>query len=169
MPATTGAITDSQRDVLAASSACEIVTAEAAAAAFERTPAESMVRPGECKFALSPGLAGSDRLIVSAFWIAGDPDYDPATLYEERTQRDDMIDVDGLGVPAVFDTWTLTLWILTEPAQARLPGRGAELGDVPEAVLTLQVLLPPPGDPEAAVDDALEGLRRLAEMVLPAS
>lgn len=161
-------ITDSQRGVLLAEAACSVVSPEDIAMAFGRTVTSGGYTVGDCLFALEPGLAGTDELIIQASIWEGRPDLGPREFFEQQRPKDGIVEVPGIGGPALYDPLTSSVWILVEPSNATLPGRAAELGSIEVVVLTLQVLLPGIGAaPDNVHEEILTGLRSLSEAVAP--
>ncbi len=161
-------ITDSQRGVLLAEAACSVLMPEDAEAAFGRTVVGGGNEVGECRFVLEPGLGGASELVVEATLWAGGEKLQPQQFFEEQRVEDQVVEVPGIGFPALYDPVISVVWTLVEPSNATLPGRAANLGPVEIVVLELQVLLPGVGvAPDDARDEILTGLRGLAEVVAP--
>ncbi|MFH1331301.1 MAG: hypothetical protein ABIJ48_11690 [Actinomycetota bacterium] len=161
-------ITDSQRGVLLAEAACSVLMSEDAEAAFGRTVVGGGNEVGECRFVLEPGLGGASQLVVEAALWPGGEDLRPQQFFEEQRVKDQVVEVPGIGFPALYDPVVSVVWTLVEPSNATLPGRAADLGPVENVVLELQVLLPGVGvAPDDARDEIRSGLSRLAEVVAP--
>ncbi len=161
-------ITESQREVLLAEAACLVLLLEDVEAAFGRAVVGGGDEVGVCRFILEPGLGGASQLIVTATLWPGGENLRPQQFFEEQRVKDQVVEVPGIGFPALYDPVISVVWTLVEPSNATLPGRAADLGPAEVVTLGLQVLLPGVGvAPDDARDEILNGLRRLAEVVAP--
>ena len=124
--------------------------------------------PGTAVFA--PGRRDRSEVCgryPATLWPGGE-DRRPQQFFEEQRVKDQVVEVPGIGFPALYDPVISVVWTLVEPSNATLPGRAADLGPAEVVTLGLQVLLPGVGvAPDDARDEILNGLRRLAEVVAP--